>query len=649
MGVKKLVKQVLVNKYNGIYKKELEKRRCSYHAWITGMEAGYAVAGASKESVETFWLICNPKGRMAQGAKGRIAEWFARNPEAVLCYGDEDVWAEGQNRTTPCFKPDWSPDLFEHSFYFGGLVAVRKEWLAEVSEELMQAWELADGGLSSLEECQELVIKTVKLAGGFEKGSGKKHILHIPEILFHNQSKASQWDYMEYEEEVESCGEQEDLAGCFLSVVIPSKDNPELLGKCIGSVMTCTSKIPYEIIVVDNGSEGEKRRQIEAVLHSFRQAGGPGFKRLLYHHDPMEFNFSKMCNRGVKKASGDLLLFLNDDVTLVEEETLEKMAALSKRPWTGAVGLKLLYPEKGEGLSRRIQHAGITNLPMGPVHKLQFCSDEKVYYMGRNRGKHNALAVTAACLMVEKSKFVEAGGFDEELVVAFNDVDLCFKLYEQGYENVCECDFYAYHDESYSRGDDESPEKLKRLLGERAKLYERHPGLDEKDPYYSVHLNRDGLDTRIRPAYEQGKNAMQHVQRGKGQDFERWEESRWEEQLAQWREDACLMVRVESVLKKDSQFALTGWSVVLGDNNACYDKKIILKSEEGIYCLSLMGQYRPDLTENMPDQTNVGLCGFVLEWEEGALPAGSYQVGVVALNRINGTGLINWSNRMVEV
>ncbi len=649
MGVKKLVKQVLVNKCNGIYQKELEKRQCSYHAWITGVEAGYSASAVAGGNADSFWLICNPKGRMAQEAKSRIAEWFAGNPEAVLCYGDEDVWAEGQNRTSPCFKPDWSPDLFEQRFYLGGLVAVRKDWLETQAQELVQPWELADGGLATEEECKELVIKTVKLAGGFEKESGRKHILHIPKILFHNQSKTSQWDFMEYGEEEGIWQEQADLTGVFLSVIIPSKDNPELLEKCIGSVMACTSQIPYEIIVVDNGSEGETRRQIEGVLHRFRQNGGPGFKRLLYHHDPMEFNFSKMCNRGVRKASGELLLFLNDDVTLAEEDTLEKMAVLAKRPWTGAVGLKLLYPENSEAVSRRIQHAGITNLPMGPVHKLQFCSDEKVYYMGRNRGRHNALAVTAACLMVEKSKFTEVGGFDEELVVAFNDVDLCYKLYEQGYENVCECDFYAYHDESYSRGDDESPEKLKRLLGERAKLYERHPDLEGKDPYYSAHLNRDGLDTRIRPAYEQGKNTIQQVSSGKGQCFELWEEAQWEEQLSRCREDACLMVRVESVLKQESQVALTGWSVVLGDNNACYDKKLVLKSEKGVYCLALTGQYRPDLMENMPDQTNVGLCGFRLEWEEGALPVCNYQVGVMALNRINGTGLINWSNRMVEV
>ena len=74
-----------------------------------------------------------------------------------------------------------------------------------------------------------------------------------------------------------------------------------------------------------------------------------------------------------------------------------------------------------------------------------------------------------------------------------------------------------------------------------------------------------------------------------------------------------------------------------------------MKSEKGVYCLALTGQYRPDLIENMSDQTNVGLCGFQMEWEEGALPAGNYQVGVMALNRINGTGLINWSTRMVEV
>ena len=420
--------------------------------------------------------------------------------------------------------------------------------------------------------------------------------------------------------------------------------------------METSADLRYEIIVVDNGSAQENRVRLEALLNTLRQttrrSKAAGLARLLYHYEPMEFDFSKMCNLGARKASGELLLFLNDDVELVEPGCLGEMARLARRPFTGAVGLKLLYPDTKE--SRRIQHAGITNLPMGPVHKLQFCPDEEVYAFGRNRGRQNVLAVTAACLMVEKEKFLEAGGFVKELQVAFNDVDLCFGLYELGYENVCLCDSFAWHNESYSRGDDEAPEKLERLLGERRRLYERHPQLLGVDPYYSLYWNREGLDTRIRPLYETQGNYVQRVERPAAEDMG--------EQPADYRQDPCLMVRVESVMENvdESGVVVTGWSVVLGDNNACYEKELILRTgtacvpeeesaAEKYYRLPLQGQYRPDLIENMPDQVNVGLCGYSTELTHTALPAGRYHVGILAGNRVTGMKLINWSNRVVEI
>ncbi len=642
MGLKQIVKSALVNKNSMRYQAELERRRCSYHAWITGQEAGDR--NPEEAGQDTFLLVYNPQGNLSRKAVEWIAECFAHNPEAVLVYGDEDVWSKGKERISPCFKPDWSPDLLEQNFYLGSVVAARREWLLHHDAELLKRWELADCGMSSKEECHAMVTELVHLAGGYKKGTGRRRILHIPRILFHGDSKESRDDWMQYEAEI---GQRQPVdIDAMISVVIPSKDNPELLETCIGSVLQAEASLKYEIIVVDNGSSAANRKQIEGILHRYRQMGVSGLKRILYHYDEMEFNFSKMCNMGAKKASGELLLFLNDDVTLVQPTVLGRMAALAARPMTGAVGLKLLYPMQEDG-EARIQHAGITNLPMGPVHKLQFCKDGEDYYFNRNCGRHNVLAVTAACLMVEKAKYAEVCGFAEELAVAFNDVDFCFALYEAGYENVCECDSYAYHNESYSRGDDESSEKLARLLAERAKLYTRHPALEGWDPYYSSHLNREGLDTRIRPAYEQGKYTVQQVDDDQG--FARRSEEEWEKQLAGCREDACLMVRVESVLKKEQGLSVTGWSVVLGDNNACYDKTLVMQGQEGCFLLALEGQYRPDLMENMPDQTNVGLSGFHLEWEEEILPAGSYRLGVMAQNRINGVCLINWSNRMVEV
>lgn len=661
MGLKRLVKRVISDKYNIRYENVLESRRMSYTDWIADFEKSNPVETGQKEKQtqgeqpereELYLIFRNPAGRLSDDAKLWIQQWFENFPEALVLYGDEDVWPEGEGRRTPCFKPDWSPDLLETGFYLGNLVAVRKSWFEYQAKD---TWE-NDIDLPGEPERDEIVAyhsfirHCVRLAGGYEKGQGRKTILHIPRILFHSESEENRERWMQYEsvENNEKQNRDESTPARRLSIVIPSKDNPDLLEKCIHSVMNTTHDIQYEIVVVDNGSTPENRAQIEAKLKGIRQSGAKGLTLVLYHYNPDDFSFSKMCNLGARKASGELLLFLNDDVEFVMDGTLSAMARLAVRSYTGAVGLKLLYPDlENPG---RIQHAGIINLPMGPVHKLQFCQDKGECYLGWNRGRHNALAVTAACLMVEKEKFQEAGGFAEELAVAFNDVDLCFRLYEQGYENVCECDFFAYHNESYSRGDDESPEKLERLLTERKKLYERHPELDgtkraeRTDPYYSVFLNREGLDTHIRPAYETAGNMLQKV------SVESLE-SVTEKYMAGLREDSCLMVRVESVLEEVREgdvIRITGWGVVLGDNNACYDKYLVFQGER-TYMTLLQEQYRPDLVENMPDQEKVGLSGYRILLTKGALPAGSYRVGMVAASRINSVKLINWSNRTIQM
>ena len=241
--------------------------------------------------------------------------------------------------------------------------------------------------------------------------------------------------------------------------------------------------------------------------------------------------------------------------------------------------------------------------------------------------------------MVKTDRFAEAGRFSEELPVAFNDVDLCYTLGEQGYWNVCMNHVHAYHHESLSRGGDESEEKLARLRRECRKLYERHPGMEGKDRFYSIHLHRDGLDTKVRPAYETAKNRIQgaHIERYDGKEY---------------RQDNCVLLRIESL--RDG--ILQGYCVVLGDDNTCYDKKLLLLGQDEcpLWQISMDGQYRPDLAENMPDQKNVGLCGFWMkisreDFPAGKLAEGKYRVAVGVRNRVTDLRLMNNSNCYFEV
>ena len=133
-----------------------------------------------------------------------------------------------------------------------------------------------------------------------------------------------------------------------------------------------------------------------------------------------------------KASDGEYILLLNDDIKVYRAEWLSLLVGQASLDYAGAVGAKLLYPE-----TDIIQHIGIANLKIGPSHSEIGFSDSNIYYFGRNRVNYNWLAVTAACLMVKKSKYEEVGGLDEELTVAYNDVDFCFKLYERAITTAC--------------------------------------------------------------------------------------------------------------------------------------------------------------------------------------------------------------------
>ncbi len=687
MSVKDLIKGILTEKENRRYQSCLKERKITYGEWLKEQERlwieepqkGPSGSGLHEDDTrEEFVLLCAGAGSLAAAVPDRIRHFFRQHPEALLLYGDEDREDREGNYCDPWFKPDWSPDLLDSCFYFGSLAALRRELFERTKQAADETVSLAleeekregiliyrPGDLDAYEQWMHLCVE---LAGGRERGS--RSVGHMSQILFHCQDPEQQerfWKPSPFLKQ-KALKQQEAFRCPRISVVIPSRDQPEILEKCLRGLVSCAGekgadRIPLEIIIVDNGSGDQNRERVERLTQDFEKSEKI---KVIYRYEPMDFNFSRMCNLGAEASSGELLLFLNDDVELCLPGCVEQLALTADSAHGGAVGMKLYYPD-----SRRIQHAGITNLPMGPVHKLQFLEDDQEYRNGINRGYRNVLAVTAACLMVKRDRFAEAGGFCEELQVAFNDVDLCFSLYELGYINVCRNDLYAYHHESLSRGGDESAEKLERLLQERRRLYERHPGLEGTDPFYSPHLNRQGLDTRIRPGYVTEGNRIQQVSGPLR-----------EKSLNGFRQDNCLMVRAEDC--RDRIFV--GFAVVLGDNNACYETELLLRQEERmegpslrqeermedsslkqepprregvpaaaasaalpVYGIPVQGQYRPDLEENMPDQVRVALCGIWVELKEGVVPKGRYRIGAAARNRVTGLGLVNWTNRFVRL
>lgn len=610
MGIKQTVKCFLTARRNEKYIKELAGKKYSYEAWVKQDEEQKKVAVQEMSEDFVIWKLAN--GVISEGAMSQLAVYFKKHPEAKVLYGDEDVREADGIRKNPWIKPCWSPDTYKTYFYVGSVVAVRQSLLAEMGYEKTDP--IVE--YKATEEIRERMDRILVKAGAFEKGTHA--VQRVPYVLFHAASDSTRDTHF-----ASKCSLSEPRAEAKVSVIIPSKDNPDMLKQCLDSLRKQAADL--DIIVVDNGSNEENRGKIELLTEGMK-----------YIYRPMEFNFSQMCNIGAQAAQNPLLLFLNDDIELDSSAWLERMCQKAVNSYVGAVGLKLYYPN-----GNLIQHAGVINMPVGPDHKLRTLPDTKDYYFGWNKYTHNSSAVTGACLMVEAKKYWEIGGFEEKLAVCYNDVDLCFRLYEQGYHNVVINEYFAWHHESVSRGsDEENPQKQARFWKEWTGLYEYHPDFVEEDPYYPIEMDRWSLNNRIQPAYIYGVYSPQKPV---------WKAYAGMKGL---RHDPCLMARVEMYDKKKIQ----GYGIVLGDDNACYERYLVLSPEpesdtisSGSFLLKLEGKYRYELEQNVPDQKNVALCGYCISREGEKLPSGSYKVGMIAVNKVTGLKLFSWCGKVLDI
>ena len=660
-----------------------------------------------------FILFTVPGAKLTRDAELLIREQLVLHPEAVLVYGDEDLpqkqreaglnYEQSECRISckeyaPWLKPVWSPALFKSCFYFGNFFAIRKsayeKWketsslrleqvLQESNADEVERWIALQGWTpvepdkegnvflrpGENESCflepefvEDLKVRTqlryryrmcyeILMQNGAFDVNGRKKVRNIPEILIHDGSWLDMPRIFDiggltcqglpadvlFPPMQTQTRDGEAVAEDLVSIVIPSKDHPETLERCLRSLREETEleTIQMEVIVVDNGSNAANRLRLEKMAKLYD---------VHYIYQPMEFNFSRMCNLGAEKARGNFVLLLNDDIEIMQSNWLEELVKHARMPYAGAVGAKLLYPG-----TTKIQHAGITNIRLGPTHKLQQMDDRKVYYFGQNRMVHDMIGVTGACLLVRSDLYHRLGGLSEELRVAFNDVDFCFRIFEQGYSNIQCNDVVLYHHESLSRGNDlEDEAKTKRLKGEMDKLFERHPDLFAKDPYYSHYLTFDVSDVGF-TYYFLSIEFNRNIQIAKPQKLQKLPEG--------VREDACLNCGVEyhdklkgwigdaEASDAGEDVYLQGYAFIIGSDNACYEWKILLQEDETglLYQIPLKSQYRPDIAQNVPDQKNVELSGFAVRIPEGNLPSGNYRIGLYAKRKLAHEQIIWWT------
>jgi GT2 family glycosyltransferase len=216
---------------------------------------------------------------------------------------------------------------------------------------------------------------------------------------------------------------------------------------CVSGLLERTDYPNFEVLILDNDSvEPETRRFFARVTADSRVRVVPV---------PGPFNYSLINNRGAAAAAGEIIVLMNNDVEVLGDQWLREMVALASRPDIGCVGVKLLYGD------RRVQHAGVVFQP-GPLamHAFRLYGPLDLGTDGQLSGVRSYLAVTAACLAVRRSVFEEVGGFDHvNLRIAYNDVDLCLRVADAGYRNVCTPFSPLLHWESASRGANDSPEK----------------------------------------------------------------------------------------------------------------------------------------------------------------------------------------------
>lgn len=266
-----------------------------------------------------------------------------------------------------------------------------------------------------------------------------------------------------------------------VSIIIPTKDKYELINQCLNSIFKKTTYSNYEVIIVDTGSTDPKVWQL---YQKFSQK----IKVLKWHQ---EFNFSAVCNFGVSKTTGNYLLFLNNDTEIISPNWIEDMLALAQQPHVGAVSCKLLYP------NHKIQHLGgllgITGDPdeIGVAGHAFRGTPDGFHHFDRLAIKNYSF-VTGACLLIATAKFKQVGGFDPQFKIAFNDIDFCLKLLQQGYYNVVTPHVSLYHKESASlKKPGEKGRSITQWKNEIKLFLKRWDKLRQNDPFFNPNISKN--------------------------------------------------------------------------------------------------------------------------------------------------------------
>ena len=444
-----------------------------------------AASGASG----AYFILLDHDDELAPQALAAVAAALIQQPDSGVIYSDEDsIDVEGR-RSDPFFKPAWSPDLLRHLNYITHLMVIERD-----------LWVDMGGMRSEYDGAQDydLALRATHAAGG---------ATHVPDVLYHwrrhDDSTASDVMTKPYAHFAGRRALDDFVSGVVpgarvefgtgptshrvrypihdtkITAIIPFKDEADLTEQCLTSIAKTRGDVDLEVLLVDNRSVEEVTQK--RILDW--ESRWP-WVRIVAFNEP--FNFQKMNNWAVEQSRGSTLLFLNNDTQAAHAGWLEPMLEHAQRPEIGAVGARLFFPDG------TIQHAGaVVGIGGYADHPWARLAPAQWTAAGPSYWTRNFVAVTAACLMIERSKFEEVGGFDERFTIGGGDVALGIRLSEAGYWNVFTPFARLIHHESITRGQTVPSSDLTESL----RAY--GPYLDGRDPFYNPNLSLEGTAVEV--------------------------------------------------------------------------------------------------------------------------------------------------------
>ncbi len=415
----------------------------------------------------------------------------------VLCHGDHDSLDASGTRHSPCFTPQWNPDLLLGAAYIKGFFACRFDWLVDAFECRGGHWPSATTVLAtaaavlSSTEVQRVPVIVGSLSsetvGCPVDASAQPHRDHesswhstIAEVLKEHHPEAEVLQGRSTQSARVIWPLPEALPS--VDIIIPTRDRAALLQCCVDSVLELTSYPGLRIVIVDNDSREQATHRYFQHLEAEPKVG--------VIRVPGPFNYAQFNNLAVQRSSAEIVVLLNNDTEVFEPGWLEEMVRQASRAEIGCVGAKLHY---SNGL---IQHAGVFVGVAGvAAHGHRYHDGAARGYMNRLTLVQNVSSVTGACLAVRRSLWQSVGGMDaRNLPVSYNDVDLCLRVAAAGYRNLWTPHAALYHHESVSRGANQS--RQSRRLARREAHYMKHRWHTDTfdDPAYHPRLTHEHED-----------------------------------------------------------------------------------------------------------------------------------------------------------